>query len=284
MSEILYEKVGQAAKIWLNRPEKRNMFNKAMLNQFADALQDAQKDQNIRVIVIQGVGKDFCAGFDHGDPEAIIAAEGEVIPFELRRIDTQNDVDYWFKLFDCNKPIICGIKGEVLGPGIWITMFADCVIAGKDTDMNNLELAAGLNYTDPFPIFFWKMPMNIAMEFALTSYPIDAERGQKCGLFNYVVEPEKVDEASMKLASRMLRMNPYTLEMHHEIGKFAHELKGMRHVMPLAKEACNAAVTITHNPASDAYWNNAKINGSASQPALFWKMIEDVKSGDDWTI
>lgn len=281
---IIYEKVGAVAKIWFNRPERRNMFNRLLMDQLSEALDAAESDREVRVIVLQGKGKDFCAGYDHSNPEAIIAAEGEVVPFEARRLDTDSDFKYYSRFFDIKKPIICGIRGEVIGQAVWITMLCDCVIAGSDTNFNDLEYPAGLNYSDGFPIWYWKMPMNIAMEFALTGYPIDAETGHRYGLFNRVVEPEKVDEACMKLASRMLRLNPYTLEIQHEMGRLAYELKGMKHILPIAKEALNASITMTRNPRSDTYWNNAKVNGSESQPKLFWQMIEDLKKGDDWII
>lgn len=282
--QVLYEKVGGVAKIWLNRPEKRNMFTRVLMDQLAEALDESEKDPEVRVVILQGKGDDFCAGYDHSDSEAIIANDGNVVPWDLRRLDSQSDYKYYMRFFNHKKPIICGVKGEVIGNGVWVACFCDLIVAGTDTKFNDLEYACGLNYSDGFPIWYWKMPANIAMEFALTSYPIDARKGLAYGLFNHVVEPDKVDETCMKLASRMLRLNPYTLAIQHEIGTLAYELKGMTHILPFAQEALNAAITITHNPQSDMYWNNSKINGKESQPKLFWKMIHDLEEGDDWTI
>lgn len=281
---IIYEQVGAIAKIWLNRPEMANCFNKKMLDQFAAAIQKANFDDEIRVIVLQGKGENFCSGYDHSDPECILAAEGEVVPFDLRRKDTQNDVDYYFKLFDCRKPIITGLRGDVMGSGVWLAFFSDCLIAGEDTLLHNLEYATGLNFSEPFPLQYWKLPMNIAMEFGLTGYPMNAQQGHTWGMFNHVVAPDKVDEACMKLAHRMLRLNPYTLSIQHAIGTHAYELQGFRHIMPLAKEGINAALTITSSPASEEHWQYAKEHDLSEMPARFAKLIEDVKGADDWEI
>lgn len=285
MSEpIIYEKVGQVAKIWLNRPEHGNTFTKKMLNQFEAALKQAEDDKDIRVIVLQGKGEHFNRGYDHSDSECILAAEGDVVPFEVRRRDTQNDVKYYFQLFDHTKPIIAGVRGDVMGSGVWLTVMSDCVIASTDTMFNNLEYAIGLNYSEPFPLQYWKLPMNIAMEFALTGYPMDAQTGHMYGLFNHVVEPDKVDEACMKLAHRMLRLAPYTLAMQHEIGTFAYELKGFKHIMPLAKAGIDAGLTITSTPESEEYWGYAKKHGKEALPGHFRELIDKLQSEDDWTI
>ena len=283
---ILYEKVGQVAKIWLNRPERNNAVTKEMLDLLAQYLKEASDDDEIRVIVLQGKGENFCCSYDHGDSECIIASgKDHIVPFFDRRKDTQNDVDYYFRnFFDHRKPIICGVRGDVMGCGTWFTLFSDCVIAGSDTEFHALEYAIGLNYSEPFPVQYWKLPMNIAMEYALTGYPITAQQGHMWGLYNHVVEPDKVDEACMKLASRMLRLNPYTLSIQHDIGTYAYELKGIRHIMPIAKEGINAALTITSNPGSDAYWNYSSNHTPEEHHAWFHKQMDDLRKEDDWEI
>ena len=60
MSEVIYRAENNIAAITLNRPEKRNALNDALLNSLKAALNDANKDENIRAIVIKGAGKDFC--------------------------------------------------------------------------------------------------------------------------------------------------------------------------------------------------------------------------------
>lgn len=126
--------------------------------------------------------------------------------------------------------------------------------------------------------------MNIAMEFALTGYPIDAKTGLRYGLFNHVVEVDKVDETCMKIASRMLRLNPYTLAIQHEIGQLAHELQGMRHIIPLAKESYNCSTTITSTPESDEHWRWGQEHGMEEMSNHFYRMMDNLRDQDDWNI
>ena len=286
MSEqhVIYEKCGPVAKLWLNRPEKNNLVTRRMLDQLQDALHDAENDLDIRVIVMEGKGDAFTSGYDHSDNEAIIAADGEVVPHELRRLDNYKDFDYYFQFFNCKKPIIAGLKGVVSGPGIWFMLMADVLVAAEDVEIHNLEYAFGLNYSEPFPFQYWKLPQNIAMEFALTGYPISVKQAHQWGMINHVVPKDEVDNACMKLASRMCRLNPYSLSMQHEIGTFVQELKGFKHIRPVAREAMNTSITFTSNPGSDAYWATAREKGREALPALFWQLVEDLKKQDDWDL
>lgn len=277
---ILYEKVGAIAKIWLNRPERRNTFTKKMTDEFAEALDCADKDPEVRVIIIQAKGKDFNCSYDHGDPEVILAAGEEEITYDMRRKDTEHDINFWFKVFDIKKPVITGIQGECLACGVWIAQLSDVLVASTDINFHAMEFSFGGNATEILPLYYWKLPMNIAMEFALTGNPIDAEAGYRYGLFNHVVEPDKIDETCMKLANRMLRLHPFTLNIHHEIGMQAYEVQGMRQILPLAKEAYNVANTAHSSEMAAQHWEYGRIHGLDKLNDHFMELMDQFKTLD----
>lgn len=122
MSFILVEKTDNICKITLNRPEKFNSFNRSMAMQLQDALDEAEKDAEIRAIYITGNGKAFCAGQDLAeavDPEgpplsAIVSEHYNPIIQRLRKIE---------------KPIVCAVNGVAAGAGANIALACDITVA-----------------------------------------------------------------------------------------------------------------------------------------------------------
>lgn len=281
---ILYEKVEHIAKITLNRPDRGNAFTGEMCRQFKEALETAKWDNDIRVVVLLGNGEDFCTGYDHADNSVILAAEGDVVPFHIRRPDTQKDVEYWSSIYHLKKPVVAGLHGQVIGCGVWIAQFCDCLVAADDTELHNLEYSIGLNYSDLFPLMHWKLPMNVAREFACTGYPIPAEVGLRHGLYNYVVARDKVEVAAMRLAHRMTRMAPYTLSMQKELGDMAYEMMGYSNIIPHSKEALNVGMTFVHTPESDAYWQYGKEHTPDELMQHFHDLMNGLRQADDWVL
>ena len=256
---VLFEKEDGIGKIILNRPEKKNQISRRLFLDLADAVDAALKDKEVRVIVFSGRGDSFCNGFDLGDPEACLNAgeSGEVDWFD-RKENTQEEIDLWMKIYNSPKPTIGAIKGDVVGGGYFMTLMFDCVVAAEGTMMENTEFAMGWAYTNYVPFEAWKIPMNIAKEKALTGYPITAKEGYRLGLFNRVVPVEEVEECAMALARRMLKLAPYTLQMHKELYNMAYSLQGITNIVPYAKEVFNIALHLPGTKENQELWENAR--------------------------
>ena len=256
---VLFEKDGAIGKVILNRPEKRNQINRRLFLDLVEAVDQAIADKDVRVIVFSGKGDHFCNGFDPSDPEACLNAgeSGEVDWFE-RKTNTQEEIDLWMKIYNCSKPTIGAIKGDVVGGGYFMTLMFDCVVAAEGTMMENSEFALGWAYTNYVPFEAWKIPMNIAKEKALTGYPITAHEGYRIGLFNRVVPVEELDECAMTLARRMLKLAPYTLSMHKELYNLAYSMQGILNIVPYAKEIFNIALHLPGTKENQELWENAR--------------------------
>lgn len=256
---VLFEKDGAIGKVILNRPEKRNQINRRLFLDLVEAVDQAIADKDVRVIVFSGKGDHFCNGFDPSDPEACLNAgeSGEVDWFE-RKANTQEEIDLWMKIYNCSKPTIGAIKGDVVGGGYFMTLMFDCVVAAEGTMMENSEFALGWAYTNYVPFEAWKIPMNIAKEKALTGYPITAHEGYRIGLFNRVVPVEELEECAMTLARRMLKLAPYTLSMHKELYNLAYSMQGILNIVPYAKEIFNIALHLPGTKENQELWENAR--------------------------
>ena len=120
--KVLYEKVveknGAIAKIWFNRPEEGNKINHEMFLALDQAVNEAIRDPEVRVVVFGGKGDHFCSGFDAGDPETSLNNnEAGVISWMDRRANTQEEINLFMKIYNMRKPTIGATQGSVLGGG-----------------------------------------------------------------------------------------------------------------------------------------------------------------------
>ena len=252
---VLFENIDGIGKIILNRPEKRNQFNRKLFLEFSETVDKAIEDKDIRVILFEGNGDHFCNGFDPGDPEACLnSREDGAVDWFDRKANTQEEIDLWMKIYNSPKPTIGALKGDVVGGGYFMALTFDCIIAANTTVMANTEFALGWAYMNYIPIEAYKIPMNIAKEKALTGYPITAKEGFRLGLFNRVVPIEKLDECAMTLARRMLRLAPYTLTMHKELYNYAYNMMGLPNLVTYAKEVFNIALHLPGTKENQELW------------------------------
>jgi enoyl-CoA hydratase/carnithine racemase len=176
MSEaVLYETRGPAAWITLNRPEKLNAINKAVLAGLHEAIDRATADDEVKVVVVTGAGRAFSAGYDLADEAA-----GEYGAAHDWHHVLGVDVDATMKLWALPKPTICAVRGYCLAGGCEVAMACDMIVAG-----------AGASFGEPeMPFVLGQKKTN---ELLFTGDVIDAETALAAGLVNRVVPDEEVD-------------------------------------------------------------------------------------------
>jgi enoyl-CoA hydratase/carnithine racemase len=195
--EVLVERRGHVALLTINRPEARNAINRATAVALNDALDAAEADDDVWVIVLTGAGdKAFSAGMDL---KAFAAGE---TPF------TSNGFG-GITLRDCPKPIIAAANGAALAGGFEIMISCDMVVAAEHARFGIPEASRGLVAGAGGLIRLAKrVPLAIAYEMALSADPIDAARAYDLGLVNRVVPGDQVVEAALALAERISRNAP----------------------------------------------------------------------------
>jgi enoyl-CoA hydratase len=196
----LYEKTEGIATITINRPDALNALNQETLMEISTKLQDAEKDENIRVIVITGAGdKAFSAGADL----RMMKGAGPVKGAELSRIGQSLTT----QIETSSKPVIAAINGYALGGGIELAMACDIRIASENASIGQPEINVGLipgwGGTQRLPRLVGK---GIAKEMIFTGKRIDARTAERHGLVNIVLPPDqfqaKVKELAVELAGK----------------------------------------------------------------------------------
>lgn len=181
--------------ITLNRPEKRNTLTPEVSGLLWEAFDRFVADRDLWVAVLAGNGQDFCAGVDlTADPGR---GRESAWPGGITRD------------FECWKPILAALHGNVLGGGLELALCADLRIGDVTTRLGSPEVRWGLmqgaGATQRLPRF---VPFAIALEMLFTGDPIDADRAERIGLLNSVAPEGDALAATLALAERIVERAP----------------------------------------------------------------------------
>ncbi|MFA5564533.1 MAG: crotonase/enoyl-CoA hydratase family protein [Acidimicrobiia bacterium] len=196
---IDYEVRGHVAILTINRPDARNAVNAAVASGMEEALDKAEADDNVWVMVLAGEGPVFCAG---ADLKAIASGEGG-------GLGTKRGGFAGLVQRERTKPLIAAVNGPALAGGTEIVLSCDLVVASTEARFGvpevkrSLVAAAGALFR-----LAQKMPQNIAAELLLTGDPISAERAHHFGLVNELCEPGQAVDAALALAERISENAP----------------------------------------------------------------------------
>lgn len=186
---IDFSTAGGVARITLNRPDKRNAITTEMMSALRDALQRAAHDSAIRILLIRGAGKDFCAGLDLSEVSKS-AEDAEASLASARRLG-----DLYIAMRRHPKPIIAGVQGRALGGGAGIATASDLILAAESAQFGYPEVKLGFIPAIVATMLRRAVNERQAMELALTGEPLTASRAHAIGLINRVVADAEFDTA-----------------------------------------------------------------------------------------
>ncbi len=193
IQEIQYGVSGRVATVTLNRPDKLNAWTRAMEQEVRQAMNEAASDDRVRVIVITGAGRGFCAGADMSLLQSVLdrrdhplpdTAESQGAPDEAVRADFQRQYSYFPAI---PKPVIAAINGPAVGLGLVIAMFCDLRFASEDAKFGTAFARRGLIAEYGLA---WLLPKVIgagnAMDVLLSARVFGAREALRMGLVNQV--------------------------------------------------------------------------------------------------
>lgn len=201
MSEIIFTKDKGIARITLNRPESYNSVNEALALAFIDALNDCGNDNNIRVVIITGSGKAFCAGQDLKE-----VTEPELMP-GFKHLLEKHYTPIISKIVALNKPVIAAVNGVAAGAGANIAIACDIILASDKAKFIQAFSAIGLipdsggTYTLPRLVGRAR-----AMAYTMLGDKIDAKTAEQIGMIYKCIPVESFEEEVLTLADRLSAM------------------------------------------------------------------------------
>jgi enoyl-CoA hydratase/carnithine racemase len=226
---IIYEKNNRVATITLNRPEKLNTLSVELLTELKEVMTDAQDDNEVRVVIITGKGKAFCAGADLKMVDER-SKSGE-LDLDVEKAFHKVATAAFTSIEKCTKPVIAAVNGYAMAGGFEICLWSDIVIASEDARLGD----AHAKYILMGPISVNLLPRQIgvkkAMELLLTGETWPAKELEQVGFVNKVVPADKLMEAANEMAAKIAEKSPL----------------GSKYTKAIVKQAMQAPVEVVND-------------------------------------
>ncbi len=197
-SILLREDHGAVARITLNRPGALNALSDEMLAALRQAFADLATDKSIRVVILAGAGKAFCAGHDLKEMQAARDGDDQGAAYFLDLFTRCGDIMQMIPALP--QPVIAQAHGIATAAGCQLVASCDMAVAASGTRFGVNGVNIGLFCSTPMVALSRNIPRKFAFEMLSTGEFIDAKRAYEVGLVNRVVAPEALTEATMELA------------------------------------------------------------------------------------
>jgi enoyl-CoA hydratase len=213
---VLYSTRGHVATIMMNRPGMANAQDSALIDGIDHALDLADADDEVRVVILAGKGKHFSSGHDLkelvGDTEPGEWRKMRETPEGKFRHEQVMYVDRCRRLYAFRKPTIAAVQGACVAAGMMLACMCDLIVAADDATFQNPVLrmtGAGVELlVEP-----WELGVRKAKEFLFTGEKLDAQEAWRLGLVNRVVPLAELTERVEELADRVALVPPATAQV-----------------------------------------------------------------------
>jgi len=187
--QVLYSVEGAVARVTLNRPEKRNALNDAVIAGLKRGLQEAAKDERVRVVVISGAGKDFCSGADLSALQKIANASVAENAEDARLL-----LELFLLIRQLPIPVVAAVTGRALAGGCGLATACDVVLAASSARFGYPEVKIGFVPAMVMAILRRNVSEKRAFELITRGAEISADEAKQFGLVNQVFADESFAE------------------------------------------------------------------------------------------
>lgn len=195
MAAVAFAKKEQVVTLTLNRPKQRNALNGSLVDALRQALVRASDDSNVRVVVITGAGKSFCAGADLKDLQALRKAQAMD---NLK--DSQRLARLYTTIYRLDKPVIAKVNGAALGGGCGLAAVCDWSFASEKAVLGFPEVRLGFVPAVVMPFVVRKVGEAAARDILLSGRRFPAARAQEIGLVTQAVASKDLSETVDRIA------------------------------------------------------------------------------------
>lgn len=234
--EIIYQKQRRGALITLNRPDAMNAISRSMIAEIHQALDEVERDSEVRAVVITGAGRAFSAGMDQGNRPG--RTREKVWPYGMAPgQNTAQLIDSWrhddrnfLRLWEFGKPIIGAVNGWAMGAGSWLALFTHITVASENAVFAQPEVRHGSNTS-----FMWTLlgGFKNALRYGLVGDHVDAQEALRIGLVNKVVPDANLLDECFQIVERIALVPPETVKINLAIATIGLEMMGLRDALLL---------------------------------------------------
>ena len=218
------------ARITLNRPEKLNALNRELREEFTDALRVAERDDDVTVILVNGAGRAFCAGYDITPNQPADARAGILV--SEKHFDGWTDpfarscVRDWMTIWDLLKPVVVMVHGYCLAGGSELMSMCDIAFASDDCKIGYPPMRG---MTTPDVIYFpWKLQMGRAKYLQLSGNSVTGKQAAEWGWIAKSFPAESLEEEVMREVRALASIAPDLLAANKLAINQSYEIMGIR--------------------------------------------------------
>lgn len=232
-THISFDREDSLGVLTLNRPERLNAYNLAMVDELHDVFDQLDRDLTTRVLILTGAGRGFCAGIDlkegvEGWPEPV----GEVqAKYRLQ----QRLASMAVRLREIPQPVIAAVHGAAVGGGLGFALAADIRVADPTVRFGAAFIKIALSGGDDGAS--WMLPRivgpGMAAEIIYTGRMVEAEEALRIGLVSRVTAEGAHVEAARDLARQILANSPMGIRMTKELLNFSLDAPALRHAVEM---------------------------------------------------
>jgi len=209
MEQIATDLTDGILTITLNRPDRLNAWTPTMARELIETFDRADADDDVRVVIITGAGRAFCAGAD-------LERGGETFDWRARGGDgppRDNGGQFTLRMFECTKPLIAAVNGPAMAGGAGLLLACDLVLAARTATFGLPEPRRGIVAGMVTPLLYFRVGGGHAARLLLSAQTIDAAEAHRIGLFHEVVEADHLWPKSVELAAECARSAPEALQL-----------------------------------------------------------------------
>lgn len=207
---LLIEERGPVRIVQLNFPDRLNPLDLVMREELRDAMQDLAADASVRVVILTGSGRAFCAGGDLGTMEGVTAPQGRERLLRLGRLVRA--------MVGMPQPILAAVNGTATGAGLALVLCCDLAIASEAARFGAAQVRVGLV---PDMGLLHLLPLRVGMarakEMMMTGDLFDSRTALQWGIVNQVVPPEELMERTLTMARKLAEGPPMVLSMIKQV-------------------------------------------------------------------
>ncbi|KYK25824.1 hypothetical protein AYK20_03995 [Thermoplasmatales archaeon SG8-52-1] len=207
MKSILFEKKGHIGFLMLNRPEQRNALSLQLIDEMQKQLDLIANDRKIRVVVIKGSGTAFCAGHN------INELQGKNFDSNHFSKIFSKCTDMMLTLHKLPQVVIAQVHGAAMAAGCQLVAACDLAIADSKTKFSTPGVKIGLFCSTPMVPLSRVIGRRRALDMLFTGRFVSAQEAKEFGLLNKVVEPDKLEEETEKMANDIAKYSLYTIAL-----------------------------------------------------------------------
>jgi len=259
---IAVERLGRIARLTLARPERANALNQTMLGEISSALDELERDTDVRALIVTGAGAAFSSGFDLKEQMERRPAGVEAWQPLLRK-----DFDTIMRFWHFPRPTIAAVRGPCLAGACELALACDMTIASEDAFFGEPELKFGAGIVAM--ILPWLVGPKIAKEIILLGEDrIAAARARELGIVNRVVPAAQLDATALAIANHLAAVDPNLVKETKRAINRAYEARNMLAALEEAL-AIDLAIEGAGSPDKIQFMDIARREGLKA--ALAWR-------------